>query len=353
MNPSHYLILQRARGLIGALCGTMTGIAPRDWSRRHFRLFMAAPAIGLVATTILKPHVPSQNALAILQPCRSLDHRRLNHWIGRWYIATEEGRLRGESSVTATVGGCALWEEWHGVSGGNGRSISAYDSAAGRWRHLFVNDTGVVVEAEGLPAGDSIIIWSVTHISEPTPGQSERWVWTTSAVSHHVEISTDSGATWRIAFDPWLYVRWTGILPPVSRHNGPCRSTQSYRALDWLLGPWDILDGADRKLGEIRLYSILDGCAIVQQARWNRDHDSMSLIAYDSHSSSWRSVEVSNAPSALALAASVSDSAVTWSVDADRPRPPDAYRVISRGANGYLRVTEASSTQAKTWRRHR
>ena len=78
----------------------------------------------------------------------------------------------------------------------------------------------------------------------------------------------------------------------------PCASDSAYRALDFWVGHWRVVDSAGNKLGSNSIEKIMGGCAITE--RWKEDDgEGQSLFYYVPAQRRWKQVWVT--PSALQL----------------------------------------------------
>ncbi len=73
--------------------------------------------------------------------CGAPQYRQFDFWVGTWEVTTG-APLKGANIVTREVGGCAVFENWHGAFGGRGRSMNVYDASDGRWHQQWVENSG-------------------------------------------------------------------------------------------------------------------------------------------------------------------------------------------------------------------
>ena len=171
---------------------------------------MALPTLSAIAgilaltvgdTEVPRPSQDGKAAAAAPKPCSSPEYRQFDFWLGDWDVA-EKGKPAGANRITPILGGCAVREEWKGVSGLTGTSLNMWDSTKKRWSQTWVDDKGnvlvlvggrqgakMVLEGEK-PAGKGTIRSRITWT--PTSGGHVRQLW---------ETSTDGGKTWTNEFD--------------------------------------------------------------------------------------------------------------------------------------------------------
>jgi hypothetical protein len=263
----------------------------RDARRENPRLTLfSAGTIALFASR-LERQGRSEEANALRALGAASCAGAMSSWVGTWYISTRDGRLQGESNVAPVPGACAFLERWHGTSGGNGVSVTAFDAPSRRWMYLFVNDTGLTLTAQGSSAARDTLAWSITHFSESAGQPYEQWVWESSPTRRTIRISSDSGARWSTVAT-LTYHPWTSALPAVSRHNGPCHAVTGYRGLDFLIGAWD-MRVASRRVGTLEVDSILDGCAIRAREQRAGGSSATHLFGFDGAANVWRALTAS------------------------------------------------------------
>lgn len=140
----------------------------------------------------------------------------LDFWIGSWDVFLPDGRKAGENRIEAILGHCALLENWTSERGGEGKSMNFYDPNLARWRQLWIDGTGTVIDFDrgGLIGNAMQFLGSTVgpdgaavrqRLSfHPVAPDTVRQVW---------EQSADDGETWTTVFDG-LYVRQHGSRPP-------------------------------------------------------------------------------------------------------------------------------------------
>jgi hypothetical protein len=142
--------------------------------------------------------------------CDAPEHRQFDFWIGRWKVTNPKGDIVGTSRIERTLNGCVLQEFWSGSKGGAGTSLNLWSAADRRWRQVWADDSGTLLELSGGLEARAMVLRGV----HPTPGvpggtTTERITWTPlegGTVRQHWESSTDGGGTWTTQFDG-LYTR--------------------------------------------------------------------------------------------------------------------------------------------------
>jgi hypothetical protein len=94
----------------------------------------------------------SGRAAANDRACSEAAHRGLDFWAGEWAIYDEDRVRVGTNRVAKTPDGCAYIETWSGTLGDGGRSLNYFDVAQGRWKQIWLGDTGGLAEQSGVVA---------------------------------------------------------------------------------------------------------------------------------------------------------------------------------------------------------
>lgn len=84
-----------------------------------------------------------------------------------------------------------------------GRSLNAYDAAAGRWHQTWVDSCGDLLLLDGGLVGDAMVLEGTTPGETGAVPERQRITSTPGpdGVRQHRESSADDGATWATAFD--------------------------------------------------------------------------------------------------------------------------------------------------------
>jgi hypothetical protein len=147
------------------------------------------------------PPVPPKPARP--KPCSTPEFRQFDFWIGDWSVVNPQGRPVGKNSITLEHDGCVLAEHWTGAAGGTGSSFNLYDAATKRWHQTWVDNSGTLLELDGVFADGKMVLEGkgVGPKGEPV---TNRIAWEKLAdgrVRQTWTTSSDGGATWSVAFD--------------------------------------------------------------------------------------------------------------------------------------------------------
>jgi hypothetical protein len=133
-------------------------------------------------------------------PCRyEARARELDFWIGEWEVRDATGqKVLGTSRITSILDGCALFEEWKGGRGHEGKSFTLYEPQTKEWRQTYVDDTAAFHEYHGRWEGGAMrFLW------KQPDGTQTRMIFTPmpdGTVRQLLEDSKD-GTAWEQTFD--------------------------------------------------------------------------------------------------------------------------------------------------------
>lgn len=156
--------------------------------------------IAVIALLVLPAGLNAQTG-----PALPPESRQFDFWIGEWDVTTPDGKPAGSSRIERIANGAGLLENWTGYpapTGGNGKSLNAYNPARKQWQQFWVGAGGGVLELAGGLVGKDMVL-----VGEHGVGGArltEKITWTPNAdgsVRQHWEQSKDGGKTWTTAFD--------------------------------------------------------------------------------------------------------------------------------------------------------
>lgn len=149
--------------------------------------------------------------------CAGAVYRALDFWVGEWAVYDDDRVRVGTSRVAKTPDGCALVETWTGTLGDGGRSLTYYHERTGRWKQVWIGDSGGVVEQEGVVEGGTLRLHGETLRPDGTRTLNRLTLAPAPAgrLRQRAEMSQDGGRTWTVQFD------FTGVRvgQEVPRHD--------------------------------------------------------------------------------------------------------------------------------------
>jgi hypothetical protein len=148
-------------------------------------------------------------AAANAQPCRASEtFRQLDFWVGEWEVHGPKGKVVGTSSVQLILGDCVVFENWTGASGYTGKSFNLYDAAARKWRQIWVDNRGGILEFTGEFKDGALSYTGQSSAPDGKPLADRLTFFPLSEgrVRQLWEKSADDGKTWNTVFDG-TYIR--------------------------------------------------------------------------------------------------------------------------------------------------
>jgi hypothetical protein len=152
------------------------------------------------ATASAPPAGPASAACAIER------RRDFDFWLGTWEVRNPEGEVVGHNRIEAIYGGCAVRESWTSSDGGGGSSVSVYDASKKKWRQLWVDGYGGIVEFEGERSGPAMVFLGTTVQPDGTTARV-RGTWTglpdgtVRQIFEQAGPNADDAGAWKVTFD--------------------------------------------------------------------------------------------------------------------------------------------------------
>ncbi|SFR51277.1 hypothetical protein SAMN04490243_2464 [Robiginitalea myxolifaciens] len=138
--------------------------------------WMGQPLFFVVLFTVLWSN-PMQGQQ---QPCACCDenHRAFDFWVGEWNVRDATGNLLGTNSIERLQDGCLLRENWKGSGGTTGNSINYYNTVAGQWEQVWVDNAGNVLKLYGNVTEGAMIMSSESYEDPNGDSRQHRITWT-------------------------------------------------------------------------------------------------------------------------------------------------------------------------------
>ncbi len=138
--------------------------------------------------------------------CEEAGYRQFDFWLGEWDVHSPAGELVGRNTISRVVSGCGLREEWRGVRGLRGTSLSTWSPLRRSWHQTWIDSSGTLLLLDGGLRERGVM---VLEGEAPLPGEQttvrHRISWSVvdgdpDHVRQHWETSAD-GRAWETAFD--------------------------------------------------------------------------------------------------------------------------------------------------------
>ena len=157
-----------------------------------FTLTLALVAVGL-----------ADRAASAPRACTAPGYHQFDFWLGEWTVFdTGKTTPVATATISPVQGGCGIREQYRGVDGGGGESLTMFDPAAGRWRQAWVSNRGQIVIIEGRRRDGAITLTGPEYGGAPGRLVRGRWAPITGgAVWEQAWRSSDHGRTWSPWFD--------------------------------------------------------------------------------------------------------------------------------------------------------
>lgn len=205
--PEAMIELERARNLIAL-------------GRRRDALdaLEAADHVGLRALTLLDEaddfdsvraerrfERVHRSVRARVYPCESMpEARQFDFWLGHWEVRQPDGTLVGHNTITKRDGACSIHEQWEGIAGSTGTSVSFYLPSREQWRQVWVGSGATLIDMTGGLIDGEMRMEGTIEYADQDQVLAFRGAWTTSAdgrVRQRLEQFDLANQTWSLWFD--------------------------------------------------------------------------------------------------------------------------------------------------------
>ena len=135
---------------------------------------------------------------------------QFDFWAGEWEVFTPGGQRAGHNYIEKVEQGCALTESWTSAAGSTGRSVNFYDPGLGKWRQIWTDDHGSVIDVTG-SFSDGAMRFIGEHRypgGRVAPYRMTFFPNEDGTVRQLIEESSDGGETFAVGFD--------GLYKPVT-----------------------------------------------------------------------------------------------------------------------------------------
>lgn len=137
-------------------------------------------------------------------PCCDEAYHQFDFWIGDWVVYSK-GKMAGFNKINKIEDGCIIRENWKSVgSAYTGTSYNFYDKNAQKWKQVWIDSQGSVLELIGEYKDNKMMMRSKETLYANGKSVINRISWTNNpdgTVSQLWEASEDSGISFTILFD--------------------------------------------------------------------------------------------------------------------------------------------------------
>lgn len=166
-------------------------------------VFLSALLLAMLSVPTL---FARQSATLETNPCIAPQQKQFDFWLGQWDLTwpgeKKDETGHGTNTITRTLGGCIVQENF---SGGDsmrlrGISVSTFDVNAGRWKQTWVDNEGGYLDFVGQFRDGQMILQREATRNDGTKFL-QRMVWkniTLNEFDWTWEASHDGGKTWQV-----------------------------------------------------------------------------------------------------------------------------------------------------------
>jgi ketosteroid isomerase-like protein len=162
--------------------------------------------------------------------CSVPAYRNFDFWLGEWDVFEVGGSTReARATVTRIQNDCGLREQYDGVDGSSGESMSMYDPSTAEWQQTWLSNRGQVVFIHGNLEGQAMILSGTDHRAGSQRLVRGVWKPEGEGVRETAETSSDGGKTWT----PWFDLSFRKRSPVARQdNNGSDEDRRAVSALD-------------------------------------------------------------------------------------------------------------------------
>jgi hypothetical protein len=149
------------------------------------------------------------------RPCLTMAKaKEFDFWIGKWDVtpwqlaAPTAAQQMGTNDVFPILEHCVISENWKGSRGGEGKSYNFFDTNLGKWRQIWMADSGGPLDYTGefKDGAMRFVGWNLDAKGNRLEQKLTFFAIAPDTVRQLFEQSTDGGKTWTSTFDG-RYVR--------------------------------------------------------------------------------------------------------------------------------------------------
>lgn len=163
----------------------------------------AVLAAFLVITIYSTPGLFAQQKIPAC-PCCDEEYKQFDFWVGDWVVYAK-GKMAGYNKITKIEDGCVLRENWKSFdSSYSGSSYNFYDKVDKKWKQVWIDNQGTVLELSGRFENGRMVLQSKEKKAPDGNNIINRITWYENddgTVRQLWEQSNDGGIAFTVAFD--------------------------------------------------------------------------------------------------------------------------------------------------------
>lgn len=137
-------------------------------------------------------------------PCCGSEYLQFDFWLGDW-IVYSQGKMAGFNKITKIEDGCVIRENWKSSgSSYSGTSYNFYDKSVKKWKQVWIDNQGTVLELTGNLKGKNMVLTSQPRLNQQGQTVINRITWKYNpdgTINQVWEVSEDAGISFTIIFD--------------------------------------------------------------------------------------------------------------------------------------------------------
>ncbi|MEL7119904.1 MAG: hypothetical protein AAFO07_10695 [Bacteroidota bacterium] len=137
-------------------------------------------------------------------PCNTEAHAQFDFWVGEWNVFDSKAdTIVGTNTITRTLNGCVIEENWTGSTGFRGKSFNTFSPLDSTWNQVWVDQGGSTFQFKGKYEDQTM---KLKGQYGQAPNQilfdlSFHWNKEEDTVRQVWKSSSDKGENWQTVFD--------------------------------------------------------------------------------------------------------------------------------------------------------
>lgn len=156
-----------------------------------------------ITQSFLIANISAQQTASPCSCCEEAYHQ-FDFWLGDWVVYSK-GKMAGFNKINKIEGGCIIRENWKSVGSSlTGTSYNFYDKVEKKWKQVWVDNQGSVLQLSGNYADNKMTMLSEERVDSQGKRIINRIIWTNNSdgtVNQRWELSEDGGLSFVVLFD--------------------------------------------------------------------------------------------------------------------------------------------------------